>query len=155
MVIRRAEERDVGKIGELLLQVGKVHSDGRPDLFKRGGRKYNDEEVKNLLNREDRRIFLAEEGGAVKGYVFCEYDIIMGSGIMADKKNLYIDDLCVDEKHRREGVGERLLAYVEDFAKSEKFDRITLNVWSCNEGAIKFYLKKGFTPYKTGMEKRV
>ena len=36
MKIRRAEEKDIPRIGELLSQVLEVHHKGRPDLFKGG-----------------------------------------------------------------------------------------------------------------------
>ena len=39
IVIRRAEEKDLQKVDELLFQVNKVHSDARPDLFKPGAKK--------------------------------------------------------------------------------------------------------------------
>ena len=42
MTIRRAEEKDIPRLGELLLQVCRVHHQGRPDLFRTGGRKYDD-----------------------------------------------------------------------------------------------------------------
>ena len=38
--IRRAEEKDIPQIEELLYQVHKVHSDKRPDLFIPGSKKY-------------------------------------------------------------------------------------------------------------------
>lgn len=38
IVIRRAEEKDLQKVDELLFQVNKVHSDARPDLFKPGAK---------------------------------------------------------------------------------------------------------------------
>lgn len=49
MKVRRAEERDIPRIGELLLQVAEVHAKGRPDLFKAGQRKYTGEELKAIL----------------------------------------------------------------------------------------------------------
>lgn len=49
MKARRAEERDIPRIAELLLQVAKVHADGRPDLFRAGQRKCTDEELKAIL----------------------------------------------------------------------------------------------------------
>ncbi|MCI9445338.1 MAG: GNAT family N-acetyltransferase [Oscillospiraceae bacterium] len=42
MKIRKAEERDIPRLGELLLQVCRVHHQGRPDIFREGGRKYSD-----------------------------------------------------------------------------------------------------------------
>ena len=49
MTIRFAREEDIPRIDQLLLQVCQVHHQGRPDLFRQGGRKYTDEELKVLL----------------------------------------------------------------------------------------------------------
>ena len=43
--IRRATESDICVIEKLLYEVHKVHSDARPDLFKAGARKYNNDEL--------------------------------------------------------------------------------------------------------------
>ena len=39
-----------------------------------------------------------------------------------------------------------------DFAKASGCYNVTLNVWSCNESAMKFYEKCGLVPQKVGME---
>ena len=39
-----------------------------------------------------------------------------------------------------------------DKGKKEACYNVTLNVWSCNEGAMKFYEKCGLKPQKVGME---
>ena len=44
MLIRRAQEKDMEGINNLLYQVLMVHHYGRPDLFKPGGKKYKDDE---------------------------------------------------------------------------------------------------------------
>ena len=49
MNIRRAEEKDILQIEELLYQVHKVHSDKRPDLFIPGSKKYTTNELKEIL----------------------------------------------------------------------------------------------------------
>ena len=38
------------------------------------------------------------------------------------------------------------------FAKENGCYNVTLNVWSCNESAMKFYEKCGLVPQKVGME---
>ena len=48
MNIRRAEEKDILQIEELLYQVHKVHSDKRPDLFIPGSKKYTTNELKKF-----------------------------------------------------------------------------------------------------------
>jgi len=45
MIIRRAEQKDMDGINNLLNQVLMVHHNGRPDLFKANVKKYTDEEL--------------------------------------------------------------------------------------------------------------
>ena len=71
---------------------------------------------------------------------------------MTDIKTLYIDDLCVDENSRGQNIGKNLYNHVIAFAKENECYNVTLNVWSCNESAIKFYEKCGLRPQKIGME---
>ena len=42
--------------------------------------------------------------------------------------------------------------YVKKYAKEIGCYNLTLNVWSCNESAQKFYEKQGLKPQKTTME---
>ena len=42
--VRRAAEKDIPKILDLLVQVDMVHHQGRPDIFKGPATKYNGEE---------------------------------------------------------------------------------------------------------------
>ena len=49
--------------------------------------------------------------------------------------------------------GKDLYEYVLKFAKERGCYNVTLNVWSCNESAMKFYAKCGLVPQKVGMEK--
>lgn len=66
---------------------------------------------------------------------------------------LYIDDLCVDENARGKKVGTSLYNYVLQFAKDAGCYNVTLNVWACNNSALKFYEKCGLSVQKIGMEK--
>ena len=154
MNIRRAKESDMETIQRLLLQVAAVHHKGRPDLFLPGTRKYTDQELRKLIQDDSRPIFVAEEPeGQVLGYAFCVFQQQLDSHIMTDIKTLYIDDLCVDETCRGNGVGRRLYEAVLDFARKEGCYNVTLNVWSCNTAALKFYQNCGLKPQKIGMEK--
>ena len=153
MKIIRAKECHISGINKLLNQVLMVHHNGRPDLFKANVKKYTDEELKEILNDDKRPIFVGEdEQGAVMGYAFCVFQQHLNNNILTDIKTLYIDDLCVDEELRGKHIGKQLYDYVLDFAKKEGCYNVTLNVWACNEGAMKFYEKCGLVPQKVGME---
>lgn len=153
MDIRRAQEKDIEQISKLLFQVCLVHHNGRPDLFQYGAKKYTDEQLLEIIRDRERPILVAvDEQDRVTGYAFCIFQQHRKDNILTDIKTLYIDDLCVDEALRGRHIGKTLYAAVLDFAREAQCYNVTLNVWNCNEGAMKFYEACGLKPYKVGME---
>ena len=152
-MIRKATENDIKGIISLLYQVHAVHAEGRPDIFIPGGIKYTEENVKEILKKENSPIFvLNNEEDKVLGYAFCEIKETKGDTSLQDRKTLYIDDLCVDENARGQHVGTKIYEYVAEYAKSISCDSITLNVWEFNDSAKIFYERRGLKPLKTVME---
>lgn len=153
MKVRRALEKDMEKIILLLHQVSLVHQQGRPDLFKAGTRKYTNEQLKKILQDPQTPVLVAaDEQDQVLGYAFCQFQQTGDNNILTDVKTLYIDDLCVDEAHRGKHVGKTLYDAAVDFAREHGCYNLTLNVWSCNESALRFYEARGLKPRKINME---
>ena len=153
MTIRRAKLQDMNGINKLLNQVLDVHHKGRPDIFKGNTKKYTDQELEEIIKNDKTPIFVAvDEKDAVMGYAFCIFQQHINKNILTDIKTLYIDDLCVDENLRGQHIGKTLYEYVLNFAKENDFYNVTLNVWSLNENAMRFYEKCGLKPQKVGME---
>ena len=155
MEIRFAVPEDVPEIIKLLKQVGQVHHLGRPDLFRAGAQKYNEADLRNLLQDESRPIFIAEEDGKVLGYGFCILKVTKNDPVLVDNTTLYIDDLCVDETCRGKHIGKAVYAYIVGYAKTLGCVSVTLNVWAFNERAMGFYESLGMKPQKIGMEMRL
>lgn len=152
-LVRRAAEKDIPSLMELLKQVNKVHYDGRPDLFKLET-KYSPDELSKIIADNDTPVFVCEgEGGKVLGHGFCVMQRPENTRLLTDILTLYIDDICVDESARGMHVGEAIYEHIIEYARSTGCYNVTLNVWSCNPGAMKFYEKMGLVPYKVGMEK--
>lgn len=153
MLIRRAKETDMPGINSLLRQVLMVHHNGRPDLFKANAKKYTDEQLAELIADDKKPIFVCvDEQETVLGYAFCMWQQHVNNEILTDIKTLYIDDLCVDETRRGQHIGKSLYEHVLAYAKENNFYNVTLNVWSLNESAMKFYEACGLKPQKIGME---
>ncbi|MBP3673819.1 MAG: GNAT family N-acetyltransferase [Oscillospiraceae bacterium] len=152
MEIRMAQVRDIPGMIELLKQVGEVHHVIRPDIFRSGALKYDEKALEELLKDENRPIFVAMNGDFVAGYCFCILKDYRGSGVQTDRTELYIDDLCVDENRRGQGVASALYRHVCGYAKGLGCAFITLNVWCGNDGAMKFYENAGLTPRHIMME---
>ncbi|MCR5415352.1 MAG: GNAT family N-acetyltransferase [Pseudobutyrivibrio sp.] len=151
--VRRAKESDIDRILELLVQVDMVHHNGRPDIFKGPATKYNREELEKIISDESTPVFVCvDENDYVLGHGFCIKKQILNDSVLTDIKTLYIDDICVAEDSRGKKVGSALYNYIVDFARKNEFYNVTLNVWSCNPGAQKFYEAMGLVPQKVGME---
>ena len=151
MDIRFAENRDIPGMIDLLQQVGEVHHQIRPDLFRSGAQKYNEKDLEELLKDSSRPIFIADLDGKVAGYCFCILQVTENNPVLCDRKVLYIDDLCVDEKIRGQGIATKLYQHTLDYARELHCDAVTLNVWYGNDAQI-FYEKCGMKPQKIGME---
>ncbi|MBR2320419.1 MAG: GNAT family N-acetyltransferase [Clostridia bacterium] len=145
-------EKDIPKLGDLLRQVCLVHHNGRPDIFK-VSRKYSNAELQALLQDKNRPILVAvDDNDTVLGYCFCIYQQHIDNAVLTDIKTLYIDDLCVDEGLRGQHIGKALYEAAVQLAKDSGCHNLTLNVWSCNASAMRFYEAQGLVPQKVCME---
>ena len=153
MNVRRAELKDIPEILKLLIQVDMVHHLGRPDLFKGPATKYNADELKDIIADDKTPVFVCvDDEGFVAGHAFCIEKQVLNDSVLTDIKTLYIDDICVDEDHRRMNIGTMLYEHVRDYAKSIGCNNITLNVWEGNDPALSFYRNMGMKAQKTTME---
>ena len=151
-MVRRAEARDIPAILDLLVQVNMVHHNGRPDLFNGPTTKYTGEDLEKILADDGTPVFVCTDGsGRILGHGFC---IMQRSGgrLMVEHSTLYIDDICVDESARGRGAGRALYEHILAYAREKGCYNVTLNVWTCNPGAIAFYERLGLKPYRIGME---
>ncbi|MCR4990780.1 MAG: GNAT family N-acetyltransferase [Lachnospiraceae bacterium] len=152
-IVRRALCKDIPVIMDLLLQVDMVHHTGRPDLFKGPATKYTEKQLEDIIVCDDTPVFVCvDENDVPMGHAFCMFKQFPDDNVLTDIKTLYIDDICVDEKHRGKHVGTALYDHVVSYARQNGFYNITLNVWSLNPGALAFYESMGLKPQKIGME---
>lgn len=94
-----------------------------------------------------------DENDRVNGYVMC---------VLEEKddpfftqrpyRTLYVDDLCVDKTAQRGGIGKALMARAAEEARALGCYNLDLNVWACNENAIRFYEAIGMQKQRQYME---
>ena len=140
MNIRRAIKDDIPRLIDLLTQIRMVHAELRPDLFDKDVTKYNDEQLNKMIDDDNSPIFVAVIDNNVVGYAMCQKRY---NSSLISKKVLHLDDLCVDEKYRHQGIGEALFNFVKEEARKDGCYEITLNSWPGNEAAQNFYKKMG------------
>ena len=86
---------------------------------------------------------LAFDGDLPVGLANC----IEGFSTFACQPLVNVHDLAVVASHRGRGVGQALLAQVEQLARSKGACKLTLEVLSGNRQALGLYERCGFAPY--------
>jgi len=81
-------------------------------------------------------MIVAEDGDSIVGMALYYFGYSTWKG-----KMLYLDDIVVNEKYRRNGVGKQLFDAVLLEAKKRKVKQLRFHVLDWNEPAINFYKK--------------
>ena len=151
---RPAREDDHPAVERLLRQIAQLHAELRPDIFRPASRKYDTERYCGLLQNPDTPVLVAEnERGEVLGYAMLQIKAVdAGHPVLLPRQFFYIDDLCVEETARGLGIGTALMQAVRELARERGIDKLELNVWECNEGALRFYERLGFATQRRGLE---
>ncbi|MBO4384159.1 MAG: GNAT family N-acetyltransferase [Clostridia bacterium] len=152
MKIRFAEYEDLEMVNDLRRQVNDLHVYGRPETFKPGFSDELRDRIYDLFNDPDIRIVVCESDGIICGFAVLNHIVRPETPYMFVRDLLDIDEFCVDEGHRRSGVGTEMIRFIAEFAKSEGFDSVELNMWEFNKGALDFYESVGFKTYRRYME---
>ena len=113
-------------------------------------------EVPTLAEFEDRFCTITtrfpwlvwEEEGVVLGYAYAGPFKTRAAYQWDADLSIYLGQDC-----RGKGIGTALYEIVCEYARARRCSSITLNVWCCNEKAMKFYEHLGLVPQKIGMEK--
>ena len=155
MTIQLADRSHIPALIRLLQQVGQVHHDIRPDIFPAGTQKYDENQLLEVLADKDRPIFVALKDNAVTGYCFCKIKRHECNACSVPRTEVYIDDLCVDESYRGQGIATALYRYALEYAQHLGAHSLTLNVWCGNESALRFYEKMGMKPRNIMMETKL
>jgi len=107
--------------------------------------------AKHLNTYKDRAIIPESILGNQKNYVFeCHEDepsMIVGVAQLKRKDfdTCILDDLIVDEPHRKKGYGRKLLEKVEERAGYRDFKNMSLNISESDNDAKIVFEKYGFT----------
>ena len=116
-------------------------------------------EMKNIVYKvfdgENSDVIVAVNGDTICGFATVEYIVKEKSPYGLQRKFYRIAEFGVDENFRRMGVATKLISFCKQEAKNRDFDRLELDVWEFNEGAIKFYDSVGFKTYREYKEMNI
>ena len=150
--VRRARENELERVNELRMQVNALHVAGKPEVFKPGF----PDELRNYIyaihKDPEQFIAVAEKDGTICGFAVLHHINRPENPFMKERDFLDIDEFCVDEAFRRQGIASEMIAFIREFAKEKGFHRIELNMWEFNQDALAFYEAAGFQTFRRYME---
>lgn len=152
MVIRFAKEDELERINVLRKQVNDLHVEGKPDVFKPGFNEELQNYVYYIFKDPEQKIVIADKDGEICGFAILHHIYKPENPFMKVRDFLDIDEFCVDEKHRREGIATALVEFIKNFAKEQGYHRLELNMWEFNQDALAFYEAAGFETFRRYME---
>jgi GNAT superfamily N-acetyltransferase len=99
------------------------------------------------------RILVAEIDGEVTAYVTILPKVTSEQVEDGDQEYGLISDLVVLEAYRGSGLGRKLLAAAEQYARSCKVKHLRIGVLAGNAAAENLYESAGFSPFYNELEK--
>lgn len=154
--IRQVKESDYKSFYLLYLNSHKIHSDALPDIFiKNAENIFSRGTFLNEIEDENSAIFVAENKGKIIGIIEITIEKEIGDLINKPFKRATIEEVAVDNKYLRSGVGSALVKRAERWAKEKKADHLSAIVYDFNKKALKFHEKNGFKPFTIRMVKKI
>ncbi|MGH2764767.1 MAG: GNAT family N-acetyltransferase [Actinomycetota bacterium] len=135
MVVRQARPEDWPAVAELLAQLG------RPDVRETADEDAARDLFQAYLAREDVAALVAEEGGAVIGFLDLEFRVRLNF----TAPQAWIPDMVVAEDSRSGGVGRALMARAEELARLRGCWGMELESATWRDRAHAFYVREGWS----------
>lgn len=148
--LARPDERSA--VNLLAAQVHRMHVRLRPDIYEPADEMWTKARFDDAVMQ--RQLFVAKLDNHVVGYVLVRIREYQMPGHIK-RKILFIDEICVDEVFRNQGIGTQIVIEVRAIAKAFGCKEIRLGVYPQNNTALSFYQKCGFHIRSIDMEMKL
>ena len=139
-------------VNAMALQVHAMHVQWRPDIYEMVDELYSEERFSEAI--QARELYVAKIGGKTVGYALLKSRNCGWPGVVK-RKVMVVDEICVEESCRNQGIGKAMMEDVHALAKAFGCTDLQLGVYPQNEGAVAFYQKCGFTIRSIDMQRKV
>ena len=130
------------------MAVQALHVALQPSLFRQPAAKQLAEFFGARLMDPDFAIFIAWGELGPIGYIMLHVVRRPTHVLVAERQFVEIDQIHVEDRYQRRGVGRRLTSEAVKLARSLKIETIQLNVWAENHPAVTAFEAMGFIPQR-------
>jgi ribosomal protein S18 acetylase RimI-like enzyme len=140
----------------LFAEVDALHIDNHPERFRSPGHPPRTHEyLEQVLSSPYQAFLIAELEGRLAGLVHVAVYEAPAIPLFVPRLSAVVSDLVVARDLRRRGIGRRLLAEAESWARFQGAGAIELSVYEFNLGAQRFYEAAGYGTLSRMMSKQL
>ena len=150
--VRYAKRDELERINEMRSDVNELHVNGCPDIFRPGFCTELQQHIYEIFDSDKADVIVAKCGETLCGFAIVEYIDRPESAYNKARSFYHIEEFGVDAAFRRMGVASAIVEFCKIEAKAKGYNRVELDVWEFNDGAIKFYEAAGFQTYRRLMQ---
>jgi ribosomal protein S18 acetylase RimI-like enzyme len=154
--IRKAERSDAPALGQLGAMLMRAHYAFDPQRFlapEQGVERGYGGFLASVLDSEDDCVFVAEQEGAVIGYVYAALEPMSWKELRGPAG--FVHDVGVSEDARRSGVAKDLMRAAIDWLRARGAPRVILWTAAPNEPAQRLFQRLGFRETMIEMTKEL
>ena len=150
--IRSAAAAEYERLSMLWKDVDHLHRQGLPYIFREPDEVWpNRSAVEALILGPDSTILVAETNNEIVGFVALLVRQVRRTPIRRERCYVEIDNMAVDPRYRRRGIGRALVRAAEVWAAQRGITVLQLNVYEFNDAAARLYEAEGFETVYRGM----
>ena len=143
--IRKVVADDAKEIQPLYLELMNRHAINLPNMFT-SETTVDIEEIKKDIC-EFEYFYVVTFDSKVIGYMKGRYKNIEESLFVKERDMILLTDLIIKEEYRNQGIGKKMLEFIEGEAWKRNISSIEIPVYSFNKQAKDFYKKNGYMAY--------
>ena len=151
-MLQLAQKADFDAVNAMAAQVHAMHVGWRPDIYEMVPQLYSPERLEESI--KERQLYVAKIGAVAVGYALLKIRSYDWPGVVS-RKVMVIDEFCVHESCRGQGIGTAMMADIHALARAFRCTDLQLGVYPQNDDAVGFYQKCGFTIRSIDLQKKV
>ena len=141
-LIRKATMDDIEELRKLYLALEEDGVRYQPEHFVIGER--TGEFFRSIFDSDNQDILVADIDGKAIGFVHVKILQQKKVSCLKPQRVVYLQDLCVREDMRNQGIGAKLIRASKDYGKERGADFIRTQVFPGNVDGMRFYERNGF-----------
>jgi GNAT superfamily N-acetyltransferase len=159
-LIRPAADDDLPALHGLYEEFHGFHVDGLGDRLRvpaahEVDRAELDTALRALIERDDRLLLVADDGGRLVGFAEAYVDEPSRSPFVVPRASATLQSLLVTSAARGTGLGRALVAATEQWAASRGARELHLKTWEFDAGPLAFYESLGYATFRRELTKSI